>query len=83
MQKVQMLIADPVLTELLAWAKPQDFTRESTTFDLGYEQAKRELLRKLEVILGTEFEPQDSYDFVEKHKRRIGVSALARQTGRL
>lgn len=83
MQRIQALIAEPVLVELLAWAKPADMTRDCNTFDMGYEQAKRDLLRKLEVIIQTSVDTNESYDFVEAHKRRIGQSAFAKQTGRI
>ncbi|MCA9340309.1 MAG: hypothetical protein KDA17_05330 [Candidatus Saccharibacteria bacterium] len=83
MQRIQPLIAEPVLVELLAWAKPADMTRDCNTFDMGYEQAKRDLLRKIEVIINASVDTGDSYDFIDAHKRRIGQSAFAKQTGRL
>lgn len=32
------------IERIIAWARPKRMTSEQTTFDMGYEQAKRDLL---------------------------------------
>ena len=64
--KGSVLVDKGVIISLLSFIEPSDFTNNSTMYDMGYEQAKREILSILSRGLGKEFNTSQSIRLIRE-----------------
>lgn len=62
------------IDRLLAWARPKRMTADQTTFDMGYEQAKRDLLEVVYAEVGIPAENQISSKRAAEFRKEAAIA---------